>query len=222
MPALCVATTVQDLYNTVMVDSPLAGYFRECLSAEDLNELNIEIIRNTLYKAYLEDFYSYCQSCGEPTASIMAELLKFESDRRTVNITINSFGTELSKDDRAKLYPRLGNMYPEAQTRLARADDMDQVKAILEQYGDYKRMMLGANMNASSDSTAGGSDMSLEDIFFANEVQLNKDSFEQQFHFGVFYSWLRLKEQEIRNIVWIAECISQQQKDKVSKYTPIY
>ncbi|KAJ1787905.1 H(+)-transporting V0 sector ATPase subunit d, partial [Coemansia sp. RSA 2399] len=132
MPALCVATNVQDLYNTVMVDSPLASYFRECLSAEDLNELNIEIIRNTLYKAYLEDFYSYCQSCGEPTASIMAELLKFESDRRTVNITINSFGTELSKDDRAKLYPRLGNMYPEAQTRLARADDMDQVKAILE------------------------------------------------------------------------------------------
>ncbi|KAJ1797632.1 H(+)-transporting V0 sector ATPase subunit d, partial [Coemansia sp. RSA 2399] len=106
-------------------------------------------------------------------------------------------------------------------TRLARADDMDQVKAILEQYGDYKRMILSANMNAASDGT-GGSDMSLEDIFFANEVQLNKDSFEQQFHFGVFYSWLRLKEQEIRNIVWIAECISQQQKDKVNKYTPIY
>ncbi|KAJ2454660.1 H(+)-transporting V0 sector ATPase subunit d [Coemansia sp. RSA 2336] len=221
MPALCVATTVQDLYNTVMVDSPLAGYFRECLSAEDLNELNIEIIRNTLYKAYLEDFYKYCLSLGEPTASIMAEVLSFEADRRTVNITINSFGTELSKDDRAKLYPRLGNMYPEAQTRLARVDDMDQVKAILEQYSEYKNMVVGVNLNASSGG-AGGNELSLEDRFFIKEVQLNKDSFEQQFHYGVFYAWLRLKEQEIRNIVWIAECISQQQKDKINNYTPIY
>ncbi|KAJ2452050.1 H(+)-transporting V0 sector ATPase subunit d [Coemansia sp. RSA 2424] len=218
MPALCVATTVQDLYSTVLVDSPLAGYFRECLSAEDLNELNIEIIRNTLHKAYLEDFYAYCQGLGEPTASIMADILRLEADRRTVNITINSFGTELSKDDRAKLYPRLGNMYPEAQTRLARVDDMDQVRAILEQYGEYKAMLLGTNLNA----TSGGNDLSLEDRFFAREVQLNKDSFEQQFHYGVFYSWLRLKEQEIRNVVWVAECISQQQKDKINNYTPIY
>ncbi|KAJ1893319.1 H(+)-transporting V0 sector ATPase subunit d, partial [Kickxella alabastrina] len=222
MPALCVATTVQDLYSTVLVDSPLAGYFRECLSAEDLNELNIEIIRNTLHKAYLEDFYAYCQRLGEPTASVMAEMLKFEADRRTVNITINSFGTELSKDDRFKLYPRLGNMYPEAQTKLARVDDMDQVKAILEQYSEYKTLLAGVNLSNSAGVVAGAGEVSLEDRFFANEVKLNKDSFEQQFHFGVFYSWLRMKEQEIRNIVWIAECISQQQKDKINNYTVIY
>ncbi|KAJ2868819.1 H(+)-transporting V0 sector ATPase subunit d [Coemansia aciculifera] len=114
MPALCVATTVQDLYSAVLVGSPLAGYFCECLSVEDLNELNIEIIRNTLHKAYLED------------------------------------------------------------------------------------------------------------RFFAREVQFNKDSFEQQLHYGVFYSWLRLKEQEIRNVVWVAEYISQKQKDKINNYTSIY
>ncbi|KAJ1653798.1 H(+)-transporting V0 sector ATPase subunit d [Coemansia sp. RSA 25] len=79
-------------------------------------------------------------------------------------------------------------------------------------------MLLGTNLNA----TSGGNDLSLEDRFFAREVQLNKDSFEQQFHYGVFYSWLRLKEQEIRNVVWIAECISQQQKDKINNYTSIY
>ncbi len=73
--ALCVATNVSELYNTVMIDSPLAPYFEQCLSAQDLDEMNIEIIRNTLYKAYLEDFYGYCQSLGGATAEVMVELL---------------------------------------------------------------------------------------------------------------------------------------------------
>lgn len=64
MPALCVATTIDELYASVVVETPLAPYFRQCLSAADLDDLNIEIIRNTLYKAYLEDFYAFCQSLG--------------------------------------------------------------------------------------------------------------------------------------------------------------
>jgi hypothetical protein len=32
------------------VDTPLAPYFAETLTSEDLDEMNIEILRNTLYK----------------------------------------------------------------------------------------------------------------------------------------------------------------------------
>lgn len=76
MPALCVATTVAELYNTVLVETPLAPYFANCLSAHDLDELNIEIIRNTLYKAYLEDFYQFCEQLGGPTSEVMGEILR--------------------------------------------------------------------------------------------------------------------------------------------------
>lgn len=90
--------------------------------------MNVELIRNTLYKAYIEDFYNFCSNLGGKTAEVMCEILavcillfffvkielfQFEADRRSIIITINSFDTELSKDDREKLYPHCGKLYPE-------------------------------------------------------------------------------------------------------------
>ncbi|CAG8732762.1 15181_t:CDS:2, partial [Acaulospora colombiana] len=50
----------------------------------------------------------------------------FEADRRTINITINSFGTELSKEQRAHLFPTIGNLYSAGNNALAKADDVEQ------------------------------------------------------------------------------------------------
>lgn len=61
-------------------------------------------------------------------------LLQFEADRRALIITINSFGTELSKDDRVKLYPTCGRLHPDGLAALARADDYEQVRSIAEYY----------------------------------------------------------------------------------------
>jgi V-type H+-transporting ATPase subunit d len=99
MAALCVATNVAELYNLVLVETPLgiqfcfflfsftflachpmliliAPYFANCLSAHDLDEMNVELIRNTLYKAYIEDFYRFCKYLGGATAEIMGEILQ--------------------------------------------------------------------------------------------------------------------------------------------------
>ena len=59
---------------------------------------------------------------------------QFEADRRAFIITINSFGTELTKDDREKLYPTCGKLYPDGLKALARADDYDQVRSVAEYY----------------------------------------------------------------------------------------
>ena len=49
-------------------------------------------------------------------------------------ITINSFGVELTKDERAKLYPRCGKLYPDGLSQLAKAEDYEQVRNIAENY----------------------------------------------------------------------------------------
>jgi len=157
MATLSVAQSVSELYNSVLIDTPLAPYFQNCLSEEDLDEMNIEIIRNTLYKAYLEDFFHFTQSLGGTTAEIMSDILMFEADRRAINITLNSFGTELTKDDRTKLYCTFGRLFPEGIGKLTKADDAEQVRAALEPYTDYRQLFTDAGANAEK---------SLEDSFF--------------------------------------------------------
>lgn len=71
---------------------------------------------------------------GGVTAEIMCQILAFEADRRAFLITINSFGTELTKEDRSKLYPRCGRLHPYGLSALAKADDFDQVRHVAEYY----------------------------------------------------------------------------------------
>eukprot|EP00020_Sapocribrum_chincoteaguense_P008249 CAMPEP_0170740072 /NCGR_PEP_ID=MMETSP0437-20130122/5492_1 /TAXON_ID=0 /ORGANISM="Sexangularia sp." /LENGTH=336 /DNA_ID=CAMNT_0011078555 /DNA_START=144 /DNA_END=1154 /DNA_ORIENTATION=+ len=211
--ALAVAQSVSELYRLVLIDSPLAPYIQQGrLAEEDLSEINVEVLRATLSKAWLESFAAFCVQAGGTTAEAMVPLLNFEADRRAINITLNSLGTELSTDDRARLYPQLGSLYPDGHLRLSRADSPSAVRQAVEHVGPL----------AHAFATASSGTKSLEDAFFEEEVRLCKEAFNVQFGFGVFYAYIRLREQEHRNVLWITECIAQRQRSQLDHYVRIF
>ena len=131
----------------------------------------------------------------------MCPILEFEADRRAFLITINSFGTELTKDAREKLYPECGTLYPYGSllrrlcrgsnsrfvglTMLGKCDDFEQVRQVADTFQNYRSLFDGVGQGAS--------DFTLEDKFFKHEVKINTLVFMRQFTFASFYSWIKLK-----------------------------
>ncbi|KAJ5141518.1 uncharacterized protein N7443_010518 [Penicillium atrosanguineum] len=229
LPVLCVATNIEELYNSVLIETPLAAYFKSSLSHQDLDELNIEIVRNTLFKNYLEDFYNFVNTHPDfagPTQDVMSEILQFEADRRSINITLNSFGTDLLRPERRKLYPEFGKLYPEGTLMLSRAEDVEGVALAVSANADYKSFFdaVGLSQGGGMGGMGGGpaDGKSLEDLFYQKEMEMSKLVFTRQFTPAVVYGWMKLKEQEIRNVTWISECIAQNQKERIGNFISVF
>jgi V-type H+-transporting ATPase subunit d len=113
----------------------------------------------------------------------MGRILAFEAYRRSINTTINSIGTGLSKEQRARLFPTIGRLFPGGNNAFAKAEDIDQVRNACESVTEYRGFFQGVEMNGgASRRDEEGAAAQIEDKFSVEEVNLNKMAFLQQTH----------------------------------------
>ena len=217
--ALTAASGVDEMFETVLVDSPIGRFFQTSATGKrDFDELSIEYIRGVLHKNYLDAFHAFCiDELGGETATVMDRVLTFEADRLVVTVAANTCGMkDLHPADRRKLFPNFGTLTP-MHDELSTVDTLEMLADRLKNsYPEYADLFEDSRSAASG---AGGK--TLEKKFQEKAVEVYRDALQRQFQFGVFYGWVKLKELEVQNLMWIAECITQHMKTRVHEYVNI-
>jgi V-type H+-transporting ATPase subunit d len=224
---------IDDLYEDVLIDTEVGVYFskflEEVLASSDnksvstinnyLQALKPEEIKNYLKKIWLEYFYQFCKTLNPTTSEIMEDLLKYEADCQAIQIVYNSlaYNNQFQEEERKKVIPYFGYLYPETTNLLIKTNSLEQLRQILQPFPYYYDLVRDIPDPKKTDEFALQTGLkTLDDLMFKESIKRYSIAFEQQFHFACFYAYIKIKEQEIKNIVLLAE-MNSLEKDAGSK-----
>jgi V-type H+-transporting ATPase subunit d len=247
IPLLDVSQGYDDIYRTILIDTEVGPYFAAFLekqaalesdplkAAQDvskaLTNADLDLLRAYLRKAWLEDFYQFCQSDqvpSGPTQAVMSHLLKSEADAQVLRVTLNAFqsSNQLSLKERAALYPNFGYLWPSGSEKMKLAEDPDTIADALmfspayrKMFDSVKHVYFSEDMGDAKEPLLRGQldEDTLEDLLYQASVSNCEGAFAEQFHFGLCFAFVKLREQEIRNLEWMANMIVMGRRDKMER-----
>jgi len=223
------------LFQDILIDLPVGEYFRKFIDAitdhikaeqgadkaqeritvdeitQMINDNSASEIKVMLKKIWLITFHRWTMAnCNDGTQIVMDDLLKAESDWETLQIIYNSFSRPEMSDAkgqsmRKKFFNNLGHLYPGRTKGLQETRDFKdfQEKLIGSGYADYFQKI--PEPKAGADGPEIMENVTIDDCQKKDLSKRYSMGFFGQFHYGVFYSYLKLKELEIANIVQLSE-----------------
>jgi len=145
----------------------------------------------------------------------MGDLLRFESDMMTIQVIENSRNyTQLvsargREAERKKYISKVGYLYPDRSELLGNVTDFKSLLQALDAT-PYEFMLKQVSSGDDGRNEAENSGITIDDVMLVEASRRFSLAFEDGFHYGCFYAYLKLKEQEIANVTWLAELITLQ------------
>lgn len=144
----------------------------------------------------------------------MCDFLRFEADLQTMQIISNSLmvgnnPNSVNRDmERRKYMPKVGYLVPDRNEKLNNVSDFRSLQQALE--GSHYEEMLKLVSSGDDRNEAESTELTIDEVMLTEASRRYSIGFEGGFHVGCFFSYLKLKEQEIKNVTWLAELVQMQ------------
>lgn len=168
-----------DVYKFCVCNSFLKEYYEKPEENEFLM-VNLQLIHSKLSRNHQKKFYLQINN----TMNHMRRILEFEGDRQIIELTINTIGQDI---DRKLYFSSVNNLSENTIKRLSEVDNVEELTSILSDTV-YSHILEDPLPN-------------LQKI----EINIHLDSFLIFNDISCIFSYLKLKEQEIKNILLITE-----------------
>lgn len=156
---------------------------------KDFAANNFQVLQALFFKLHIEETHRSLSDGMEH----MREILQLEGDRQIIEITVNTLGSkEMLGKRRTSLFPEVCSMDLKTRELLSHVETYEDMKAVLNTRYDF--------------------DTDISSVLIRSELSKHYESFGLYGDLSCVYSYFRIKEQEIKNILWIAECIIQNRR----------
>ena len=211
-----------DLESSFQKIEPL-GYFNELDTLKfcvDMDEVYLYCVKNTFLSNYCEP-EMFAKSLGDNDFSVLStevrkrhiekyakttktsflKLLKLEGDKHNLDIVLSTLETDVDRHQKLRWMTNVTSFPQPVCEALARVTEAEELQMALGRVRGYRTLYQELR------------DSDLETAFLRREIDAYLSAFEIFNDVTSLYAYLKLKEQEIRNILWVAECVVSGKRD---------
>jgi V-type H+-transporting ATPase subunit d len=190
---------MNDVYKYCVERTFLKKYYKKVRIEKEIEKNNFQVLHSLFLKYHMEDFFEVVEE--STTMPFMGKILKYEGDRRIIQITLSTFNSShFQGKKRLELFPKVSTMGMEMKGKLGKCTTMDKIKGILSKHQTYRKIL-----TANSDE--------MLNALTSLEMQEHNLSFTFYNDLSCVYSYFKMKQQEIKNILWAIECIAQDKRE---------
>ncbi|KAH9410901.1 ATP synthase [Ordospora pajunii] len=183
------SSDMDDVQKYCMENSFLKKYGGRVKFKKEFVDNDFQVLQTLFFKIHIEETYRSLTADMEHMKSI----LKLEGDRQIIEITVNTLGSkDIIGKKRMDLFPAIHSMDLWMREQLSTAECIDDIKNILAERYNF--------------------DTDISNVLIRAELLRYHESFSMYGDLSCLYAYFRIKEQEIKNILWIAECIIQNRR----------